>query len=153
MVRRIPRRLARAPIPLLRHGFGWLTGGGLVLLEHRGRSSGLLRQVVLEVVGRDPEHVRVVSGYGAAAQWYRNVLAEPRVRVWIGRHRAVPGVAVSLPAERAWSVLEDYRARHPRAARALGRTLDIAELARGGQLPADIAERLPVVEVELGRAG
>lgn len=149
MVRRIPRWLARAPIPLLRHGFGWLTGGRLVLLEHRGRTSGLTRQVALEVVGRDAGHVWVVSGYGMAAQWYRNVLTDPQVRVWLGSRRGVSGIAVSLPAGRAWSVLEAYRACHPRAARALGRTLAIPELARGGPLPADIADRLPVVEVEL----
>jgi len=40
---RIPRWLARFPIPLLRHGFGWVLGPRFLLLEHIGRHTGLAR--------------------------------------------------------------------------------------------------------------
>ncbi|MFD0821291.1 nitroreductase family deazaflavin-dependent oxidoreductase [Micromonospora zhanjiangensis] len=147
MVRRIPRWLARAPIPLLRTGFGRLLGRRVAMLEHRGRVSGLPRYVVLEVIGRRPDGVDVVSGYGVRSQWYRNVLARPEVRLWCGRSVGVPARATPLPADRPRTVLADYRDRHRRAARALGRTLDLADLVHAGPLPTDIADRLPVVRI------
>lgn len=149
MVRRIPRPLARAPIPLFQHGVGWLLGTRLALLEHRGRVSGLARQVVLEVVARRPGHLTVVSGYGPRAQWYRNILADPQVRVWNGRLRGVTAVATPLPAEDALAILQGYRRRHPRATRTLGRILGIADLAGTGPLPSDLPDRLPLVDVAL----
>src|SRR4051794_6663545 len=97
MVRRIPKWLARAPIPLFKAGLGRLAGGRMLMLEHRGRRTGQLRLVVLEVVGRGADTVDVVSGYGGRAQWFRNVTADPRVRVWAAGLRAVPAVAAVLP--------------------------------------------------------
>src|SRR5699024_11419300 len=70
---KIPRRIARAPIALYRLGLGGLLGRRFVLLEHRGRRSGQIRQVVLETISVDPEVIHVVSGYGEQAQWLRNV--------------------------------------------------------------------------------
>lgn len=154
MVRHIPRALARAPIPLFRRGLGWLLGGRFAMLEHRGRVSGLPRLVVLEVLTRRPGHLTVVSGYGTGAQWYRNILADPNVRVWAGRLRAVPAVAAPMPAEQALALIDDYRRRHPYATRALGRVLGIADLAGTAPLPRDLPDRLPLVDVDLTvRAG
>ena len=149
MVRRIPRWLARAPIPLFRHGLGRLLGPRVVMLEHRGRRTGQARYVVLEVVDRQPGHVRVVSGYGTRSQWYRNVMADPHVKIWTGRLAGSPALATALPAADTRQVLEDYRRRNARAARALGRTLAIDDLARGGPLPDTVAERLPIVDLAL----
>ncbi len=48
-------RLAfRLPIYLYRLNLGWLLGHRGLLLIHRGRKSGLLRETVLEVVRYDP---------------------------------------------------------------------------------------------------
>jgi hypothetical protein len=48
-------RLAfRLPIYLYRLDLGWLLGHRLLLLVHRGRESGLLRETVLEVLLHDP---------------------------------------------------------------------------------------------------
>ncbi|GLZ02584.1 hypothetical protein Acsp03_00510 [Actinomadura sp. NBRC 104412] len=148
-VRRIPRRLARAPIPLFRHGFGWLLGKRIMMLEHRGRKTGRLRYVVLEVVDREPGALVLVSGYGAASQWFRNVVADPSVRVWNGRIRGAPARATILPPAQTRTRLESYRARNPRSAAALGRILGIAELSGSEQIPEDIAQRLPLVRVRL----
>lgn len=149
MVRMIPRPLARAPVPLYRYGFGWLLGRRFAMLQHRGRVSGLARQVVLEVLTHRPGHLTVVSGYGTRAQWYRNILADPQVRVWTGRLRGVAAVATPLPADEALAVLEEYRRRHPRATRALGRLLGIPDLTTTGPLPRDLPGRLPLVDVAL----
>ena len=148
MTRRIPRLVARAPIPLFRAGLGFLLGRRLTMLEHRGRVTGQARYVVLEVLERDPNGLVVVSGYGRGAQWYRNVLANPLVKVWSGRRRGVSAQAVRVPAAEVSSHLEEYRRRHRRAAKALGRTLALPDLSGDGPLPADVGDRLPLVRVE-----
>jgi len=122
------------------------------MLEHHGRTSGLLRYVVLEVLERDADGLVVVSGYGRNAQWYQNVLAHRSVRVWSGRLRGVPAQAVTIPAADVPERLQAYRRRHRRAAKALGRTLDIPELGSPDPLPLDIASRLPLVRVEFARS-
>jgi deazaflavin-dependent oxidoreductase (nitroreductase family) len=150
MTRRIPRRLARLPIPLFRAGMGFLFGSRLVMLEHIGRSSGLQRYVVLEVLERDACGLMIVSGYGPGAQWYRNVLAESDVRVWTGSRRGVRANAQPVPAHEVPARLEQYRDRHRRAAKALARTLDLPDLAGSGSVPADVGTRLPLVRIEFG---
>ncbi|MFR9777235.1 nitroreductase family deazaflavin-dependent oxidoreductase [Micromonospora sp. MS34] len=149
MARRIPRWLARAPIPLYRHGFGRLLGRRLMMLEHRGRRSGLARYVVLEVVDREPGVLFLASGYGPGSQWFRNVRADPRVRVWSGPDRGVAARATVLDGDETRSRLERYRQRHRRAAAALGRMLDLRELGGTDPLPADVAQRLPLVRLAL----
>ncbi|MFU8850966.1 nitroreductase family deazaflavin-dependent oxidoreductase [Micromonospora sp. SL1-18] len=147
MARRIPRWLARAPIPLYRHGIGRLLTRRLMMLEHRGRRSGLPRYVVLEVVDREPGVLFLVSGHGPRSHWFRNLQADPRVRVWNGPDRGIPARATVLPGEETRQRLERYRQRSRRAAAALGRALDIPELRGTGPLPADVAQRLPLVRL------
>ena len=106
MVRRIPRPIARLPIPMFRHGYGWLTGGHLVMLEHRGRVSGTNHLVALEVVGRFADGVAVVAGYGPATQWYRNIIRCPDVRIWDGRRRGVRATAMPLAQADSLTILE-----------------------------------------------
>jgi hypothetical protein len=36
------------------------------------------------------------AGMGETSDWYRNVPADPHVRVWVGRQRDVPGTVVEL---------------------------------------------------------
>jgi deazaflavin-dependent oxidoreductase (nitroreductase family) len=123
--RGLTRALVRAPILAYRCGLGGLLGQRLVLLTHTGRTTGRPRQVVLEVVGRGeiPGSYLVASGYGARAQWYRNVLAHPDVTYQVGRHRR-QGWAYPLPAQESGRRLADYAERHPRAAAALMRMLE-----------------------------
>ncbi|PYG00642.1 deazaflavin-dependent oxidoreductase, nitroreductase family [Georgenia satyanarayanai] len=117
------------------------------MVEHRGRTSGRVRQVVLETVARQgPAHV-VVSGYGWSAQWLRNVHADPRVRLWSGWGRGRAARAEILPPEEARAVIARYRREHPAAAKALGRALRLAPLRSGTPLPPDVSARLPVVRI------
>jgi deazaflavin-dependent oxidoreductase (nitroreductase family) len=142
--------MLRAPTALYRLGLGWLLGHHVVLLEHRGHSTGRLTRTALEVVhwDRTTREVLVVAGSGPGAEWYRNVLAHPLVRVSIGRERNVAGCAVPLSDDDARSVLERYRSRHPRVARLAARVLRLPVDA-GSPLPADVAERLPAVVIDL----
>lgn len=147
MTRRIPRRLARAPIWLFQRGWGGVFGGRLMMLEHIGRRTGKPRHVVLEVLDHTPGGLLVASGYGPSSQWLANIRAEPRVKIWCGRMRARPGTAEILPPAPARERLESYRQKHRRAAAALGRTLNLPDLTHSGPLPPDVADRLPLVEI------
>jgi deazaflavin-dependent oxidoreductase (nitroreductase family) len=109
------RWLVRAPIAIFRAGGGFLFGGRLLLLEHIGRTSGLTRYVVLEVVARPARGSFVVaSGFGAKAQWYRNVVAHPQVRVRWSSRPAAPATATLLSRAESASILAAYVAQHPR---------------------------------------
>jgi deazaflavin-dependent oxidoreductase (nitroreductase family) len=122
---RFSRAVVRAPILVYRCGLGWVFGRRLVLLTHVGRRTGQPRQVVLEVVGRGPTSgsYLVASGYGARAQWFRNVLAYPEVSYQIGWRRR-DGWVYPLPSAESGRRLAEYASRHPRSATALMRMLD-----------------------------
>lgn len=110
------RALMRAPIWLYRARLGFLFGSRMLMLEHIGRKSGAKRYVVLEVIGHPTPDVYIVaSGFGARAQWYRNLMANPRVRVSVAGHVADPATARRLDPAEADAVLADYVRRHPRA--------------------------------------
>jgi deazaflavin-dependent oxidoreductase (nitroreductase family) len=129
-------RLAfRLPICLYRLDLGWLLGHRGLLLIHRGRKSGLLRETVLEVILYNPptgESV-VLSAWGEEADWYRNIEATPALEVRTGSERYVPGQRFLVPEENH-AVLDDYRRRHPVAfqifARVFGYPLGGTEAAR-----------------------
>lgn len=114
-----------APWLAYRLGLGWLLGHRVVLLEHRGRTTGRPVRTVLHVVRWDPasRHVLVAAASGPGTEWYRNVLAHPLVRVTIGRERNVPGCAVPLADDEARTELERARARRPSLAARVPRPL------------------------------
>lgn len=114
------RRLVRAPIWLYRARLGTVFGHRLLMLEHIGRRTGARRYVVLEVVDRPTEDSYVVAaGFGARAQWLRNVQHNPRVRIYLASHRPAPATATPLPPDQAAAALQRYAERHPRAWRRL----------------------------------
>lgn len=126
------RSAFRLPIYVYRLDLGWLVGHRFLLLVHRGRKSGLLRETVLEVVRYDPatrESV-VLSGWGERADWYRNIQATPALEVRTGGDRYVPEQRFLAPEENR-AVIADYERRHPLAfrffARVFGYPLDETE--------------------------
>lgn len=140
------RRLVRAPIWLYRMRAGALLGARMMMLEHIGRTSGARRYVVLEVVDRPgPDAVIVASGFGAKAQWFRNIAVNPQVRVWLGSHRPVAGVAHVLDQRSADQVLTDYRQRHP----ATWQQFKLVLEETLGQPITETDTPLPLVEIRL----
>lgn len=130
------RWLVRAPIGLYRVGLGFLFGSRLIMLEHRGRTSGQRRYVVLEVVDHpSPDVYVIVSGFGARAQWYRNILAEPRVRVSTGFHRELAATAVPMTPDESAATLRRYIEVHPKAWAKLRETIEVAVGAPVTELP------------------
>ncbi len=107
----------------------------MLLLEHTGRRTGATRQVVLEVVSRpQPGQYLVVSGFGTSAQWFQNVMAEPRVRISVGTRHRQSARAVQLDAAEAAEVLRRYAHEHPRAWRTL-EPIVAASAERSGESP------------------
>lgn len=128
----ILRLLFRLPIYLYRLDLGWLLGHRGLLIVHRGRKSGLLRETVLEVITYDPatQESVVFSDWGQRADWYRNIEADKALEVRTGRERYVPEQRFLAPEENH-AVICDYASRHPLAfrlfARVLGYPLDGTE--------------------------
>ena len=125
----------RLPIYLYRLNLGWLLGHRGLLLIHRGRRSGLLRETVLEVVRYTPatKESVVLSAWGERADWYRNIKASPAMEVRTGGERFVPEQRLLGPEENH-AVIADYERRHPLAfrifAKAFGYPVDEVEAVR-----------------------
>lgn len=116
----LKRVLARLPIHLYRIGLGPLFGGRFLLVIPTGRSSGLTRRVVVEVVERDPETRTwtVAVGLGSATEWYELLHQTPQATVQYGR-RYYPVTAEFLSPEEARHLMARYRGAHPRRGRRL----------------------------------
>ncbi len=140
------RALMRAPIWIYQARAGALFGSRILMLEHVGRKSGVRRYAVLEVVDHPtPDTYVVASGFGEQAQWFRNIAANPRVRVYTGSRRPAPAMARVLDQHRADRVLAAYRSRH---ARAWQRFKPVLEETLGAQIT-DTDTPLPMVELRL----
>ena len=109
------RRLLKAPTYLFRARLGFIFTGRLVMLEHRGRSSGKLHRTVIEVAGRTDSEWICASGTGPGADWYRNLQAGGLEGVWIGSHRHRATVRF-LEADEAAGFMSAYEHAHPRTA-------------------------------------
>ena len=115
-------RLARLPIQLYRHGFGFLLGSRFLLLIHRGRRTGKKRYAVLEVVARDRGAglYFVASPWQERADWFANVAVVHEVTIMVGRRR-IKATAEILSREESDKILRDYGKRHRLAAWTLAR--------------------------------
>ena len=118
--RGLMRSLLRLPIWLYRVRLGWLLGSRFLMLTHIGRTSGRVRQSVLEVVGYDQarDSYIIASGWGEKADWLRNIQKNPNVLVDVGGRR-FEATAERLAPEAALYVARDYARQHPVAFRAL----------------------------------
>lgn len=121
-----------------------MLGRRSVLLEHTGRKSGLPRETVLEVIRHDDQSFDVAAVWGAKSDWFRNIEADPNVRISTGRIRRAEATAVLADVATAESAFAGYTEAHPAAARALGKSLG---LPLGD--PARMAATVPVVRIIL----
>ncbi len=144
------RRLMRAPIWIYRARLGFLFGSRMLLLEHEGRLTGAKRHVVLEVFGHPrPDTYVVVSGFGTRAQWFRNVCANPEVRVTVAGNPPAAATARPLDSCEADEALRAYVRRHPRA---WGTFKPVIEATLGTPI-SDRDTALPVVALHLQPKG
>lgn len=140
------RRLMRAPIWIYKARGGAVFGSRILMLEHIGRKSGARRNVVLEVFDHPaPDIYIVASGFGHKAQWFRNIEANPRVRVYAGSRAPAPATARVLDQQEADRALAAYRARHPKA---WEQFKPVLEETLGAPI-SDTNTPLPIVELSL----
>jgi deazaflavin-dependent oxidoreductase (nitroreductase family) len=106
-------RIKRPPQIAYRLGLGRLIGRLVLLLTTTGRKSGLPRVTPLQYERVDGL-IYVMSARGTKADWFRNILADPRVEVRI-KNRRWRGIAEPITDPvRIADMLELRRARHPR---------------------------------------
>lgn len=144
------RRVMRAPVLFYRARLGFLFGSRLLMLEHTGRKSGTARYVVLEVFDHPTRDTYVVvSGFGARAQWFRNVRVTPEVRVWIAGNAPERATARLLSTDEADRSMHEYAHRHPRA---WARFKPVVEETLGSFISERDTE-LPMIALRLDGAG
>mgnify|MGYP001260881434 CR=1 FL=1 len=56
--------------------------GQIMVLTHRGRKSGQLRRTPVNYAFVDGE-LYCIAGFGAISDWYKNLVADPAVQVWM----------------------------------------------------------------------
>jgi deazaflavin-dependent oxidoreductase (nitroreductase family) len=143
------RWLMRAPIWLYKARAGALLTSRLLMLEHIGRKSGARRYVVLEVVSHPtPDTYMVASGFGGRAQWFRNIQADPKVRLYLGSHPPVPATARLLGEQERDRALAEYRDKRPKTWEQFKPILEETL----GQPISDTGTALPLVELRLDQA-
>ena len=141
------RIIMRFPILFYRLNLGWLLGKRFLLLEHRGRKSGIIRKAVIEVVDHDVQKGSyiVAAAWGNQSDWYKNIEAEPNVNVGVGIQR-FPAFAKTLSAEDAAQHLNAYATEHPFAFRQLGSLLIGTKSHDTVQVIKSFIEAIPFVE-------
>ena len=98
----------RLMVPLWRLGLGqWLNAwptmsGRIMVLVHTGRKSGRRRFTPVNYAQVDGE-VYCTAGFGAGSDWYKNIIANPAVEVWLpdgwwaGVAEDITGAPAALP--------------------------------------------------------
>lgn len=87
----------------------------------------------------------VASGFETKAQWFRNIQANPRVRVYANSHAPAPAAARVLDQQEADRALATYISRHPRA---WARFKGVLEETLGSEIT-ETNTPLPMVELRL----
>jgi deazaflavin-dependent oxidoreductase (nitroreductase family) len=141
------KRVLHAPVWLFRARLGFLFGKRIVMLEHRGRRSGKLRQTPLEVVLRDGDAYILCSGTGPKADWYRNIRAKPATAVWVGSRRYDVEQRFLGDSEAA-TTFAKYEQAHPKAAT---RLTDLMGVSHDGthESRQEMVAKIPMVEMRL----
>lgn len=114
----------RLPVWLYRFRMGWLMGKRMIYFEHIGRTSGIKRRSIVEIIRYDQAQdiYYVVSGYGEKADWFRNIMKTPKVFAQVANRRFNADVE-RLSQERALEEFQDYARRNPKMFKYLGMLL------------------------------
>jgi len=57
-------------------------GGRMMVIEHRGRRTGKQYLTPVNYALVDGE-IYCIAGFGPRTDWYRNIIADPKVRIWL----------------------------------------------------------------------
>ena len=107
------RALLSMPPLFYRLGFARTRlGRRMLLLTTTGRRTGRPRTCGLNYA-QDGDITYVISGWGPRADWYRNLVAEPRVRVQLGERTWVARAVTVEDAERRRQAIRRIRGLGP----------------------------------------
>ena len=138
------RAIKKPPVLFYAIGLGSIIGRLVLLLTTIGRKSGLPRVTPLqyeEIEG----NIYIASARGIQADWFRNILVNPRVVVHVGSKGFIGlAEAITDPARIA-EFLEIRFARHPRMMGALLRLEGLPKEFNRARLEAFAADRVMVV--------
>ncbi|MBI4307279.1 MAG: nitroreductase family deazaflavin-dependent oxidoreductase [Chloroflexi bacterium] len=149
----LTRQFFKVPVQMYRLGLGRRLEGKFLTLTTTGRRTGRARTVALDYV-EEEGLIYVFAGYGTQSNWYRNVLAHPRVTIRVGARR-LHGVArpIEDAAERCRLVGALHKAAlrgahgPPRPVRWLMKRLGILDYEASLNQAVATAERVPAVEI------
>jgi deazaflavin-dependent oxidoreductase (nitroreductase family) len=152
---RVLGRALRMPSVLDRKGTRWmlqaLSPAPVIVLVHRGRSSGRVYKTPIEILVDDPERSEFIVGpmWGRDSDWYRNVLAGGLVEVH-GRGDALQVEWRELDEAERRAAIRAYREARPIYSRIILRMLVRVNALEGDPEQAMVRE-LPLLR--LHRAG
>lgn len=112
-VRRFYKVISKPPRFAYALGLGPYIGKLVLLLTTTGRKTGLSRVTPLQYEQIDGKYF-VASAFGDRADWYRNILADPDVRVCVGRKKFKAIAEPSTDPVRIADFLEYRLAHRPR---------------------------------------
>ena len=116
--------LFKVPVLQYKLGLGWLTGNYVLLLTTIGRRTGKLRYTPLEYLyDKENDRYRIAAGWGGKTDWFRNIKANPKVHVQVGR-RSFDAVAEVASDEEVAEYMMNVSKRHPRMDRVWSRWSD-----------------------------
>lgn len=142
------RLLFRLPVWLTQRGLGALVPSDTLLLTTRGRTTGRDRTVALTFQHDPDEDVYyVVAGWGSRSHWYRNLEAEPRVRLQ-ANGRSAEALAAQAPDDVALALYRHTFGQNPFAGRVFAQLTGApVETTEAGLR--DLARRCPVVALHV----
>ncbi len=162
----------RADVGWLRKGFKWLNramvlhwrlglgplanradlAGCIMVLVHTGRKSGHVRRTPVNYAIVDGD-VFCVAGFGQASDWYRNVIANPAVEVWLpsGWYAGIVTDATDLPTAEKVHIMRQVLINSGFAARLSG--IDAARMSDADLLAATAEYRLVGIRCTAARTG
>lgn len=140
------RFFLRFPVWLYRLHLGGLMGKDFLLLHHIGRKSGQARETVIQIIRyeQDRDLCVVLSGWGSASDWLRNLQQTPDARITLG-NRTLRVRAVILPEAEAAGELLDYSQHQPAAFRAISTRVVGHNIVASPESCHELAKHIPVV--------
>lgn len=128
-------------------GLGPLIGGLVMLLTTRGRKSGKWRTTPLQYEWLEGD-LYVAAMRGERADWYRNLLADPHVRMRVGSLRSEALAEPVRDPQRVIAFLQECLRRRPRMLAFILKADGVGDVHDSRQL-AEYAKRVALVVLQV----
>ena len=106
----------KGPILLYKIGLGHVVGNMVLLLTTTGRKTGLSRVTPLQYERIDGEYY-VAAARGKKADWIRNLIADPNVKIQVKNHHHIGIARLIIHRPQVINFLNLRIKRHPRMMR------------------------------------